>query len=446
MSSSKAPELLLTGADCFLRAFDDEVRRVNRASHASQLVLQLGPGFDAPRFENLIHEVTAAHPVLHAPIRRRGGFGPPAYQLDQARAEFAPPVEIHPTASRSEIPELFYQRMNQPFRGNRGELLRFDVVPQAEGGTQLAMTWLHMLFDGSGSEAFVEWLESVARGEHSCHELPPDEKASVAPGMPEGLPSKERGRRAMSWQRWMGGMAEPTPHSLAGPLAKTQQALRYDVTTFAGEETDTIVATAKDKAGFLTPMLFYLACAIRAHDAVFRARGLDPGAYIVPLPVNIRPKGSQRAIFRTRVSLLWFRVLPEVARDFEALIEDLKAQRVAAIKAGHVENGVIAMDYARFAPMRVYAHMARRSLGGELCSFFFAFTGEFAAGIDTFLDAPIENAFHAPPVPASPGSSAAMSIRKGRLNVTHVHQEGVFREGEREIFQASLRADLLGRS
>ena len=36
----------LTGADCFLRAFDGEVRRLTGASHLSQLVLRLGPGFD----------------------------------------------------------------------------------------------------------------------------------------------------------------------------------------------------------------------------------------------------------------------------------------------------------------------------------------------------------------------------------------------------------------
>ena len=81
---------------------------------------------------------------------------------------------------------------------------------------------------------------------------------------------------------------------------------------------------------------------------------------------------------------------------------------------------------------------------GELCSFFFAFTGDFAAGIDQFLGAPIENAFHAPPVPPSPGSSAAMSVRQGRLNLTHVHQDGLFRDEERSVFQGAFRRDLLG--
>ena len=61
-------------------------------------------------------------------------------------------------------------------------------------------------------------------------------------------------------------------------------------------------------------MLFYLAAAIRAHDAVFRARGVDPGAFVVPLPVNLRPKGAEGAVFRTHVSMLWFHVAAEDAR------------------------------------------------------------------------------------------------------------------------------------
>lgn len=443
MSNSSRAELALTGADCFLRAFDDEVRRRNGASHASQLVLRLGPGFDAPGLARLIEGVAAAHPILHAPIRRRG-FGAPAYHMDAARPDTVPPVEVHPSQPGRALPELFFARMNQRFHGERGELLRLDVVPREEGRTDLAITWLHMLFDGVGSEAFVEWLESVYRQERAVEELPPDDLDNGAPGLPGGLGARERGRRATAWQRWMATMGDPAPRSLAGPVRTVRQALRYDLTTFDPEETGRIVARAKESAGFLTPMLFYLATVIRAHDAVFRARGLAPGAYVVPLPVNLRPKGSEPALFRTRVSLLWFRILPDIVSDFDALVAELKAQRVAAIKAKQIENGAIAMDYARYAPMRVYAHMARRSAKGELCSFFFAYTGEFAAGIDQFLGAPIENGFHAPPVPVSPGSGAAMSLRGGRLNVSHVQQAGLFSEDERGLFQATLRADLLG--
>ncbi len=42
-------------------------------------------------------------------------------------------------------------------------------------------------------------------------------------------------------------------------------------------------------------MLFYLAASVRAHHAVFQVRGVDPRSYVVPLPVNLRREGRERA-------------------------------------------------------------------------------------------------------------------------------------------------------
>ena len=98
---------------------------------------------------------------------------------------------------------------------------------------------------------------------------------------------------------------------------------------------------------------------------------------------------------------------------------------------------------ARYAPMPIYAHMARRGFGGELCSFFFAYTGEFAAGLEELCQARILNAYHSPSVPASPGSGTILCLRKNRLNVVQVYQQGAVGESELAQLRASLRRDLL---
>ena len=133
-----------------------------------------------------------------------------------------------------------------------------------------------------------------------------------------------------------------------------------------------------------------------------------------------------------------------LVQDLDGLVNELKRQRREMIRSGMVEDGVAAMDFARFAPSRLYSTMARRHFGGELCSFFFAFTGPFLAELDRFLGAPILNGFHAAPVPVSPGSAAIMSVRHGRLSVTHVHQRGLLGESELALFRERLFADLLG--
>ncbi len=444
--TSGGPRIVpLTGSDCFLRAFDDEVRRYNGASHVSQLILRLGPGFDVEVLRRLVHEVTVVVPLMRAPIRRRYGVGLPVYRTDLADRMPLPVVTVHASepdgGPTGPLPDAFAARMNDRFLGRRGRLLHFDVVPYADGarGTDLAMSWLHMLFDGTGSETFIAQLDRYFQGTRGAADLMTYDR----PPAPREQMSA-RGQRARAWRAHIAHLGASPPRSLAGPLRSVPQDLRLRVETLGVEETARAIERAKALAGFLTPMLFYLAVTIRAHDRVFRARGLDPGSYVVPLPVNLRPKGVDGAIFRSHVSLLWFQVQQEQVSDLEGLIADLKRQRHASIKGGLVEGGVAAMEFVRFLPKRLYARMTRRGMAGELCSFFFAYTDQFVPAAQSFLGAEILNGFHAPAVTPSPGSCLAMSLRGARLNVTHVYQSDVLAEEEIETMRRSVRADLIG--
>ncbi len=440
------PQVPLTGADCFLRAFDREIRRKAGASHVSQLVLRLGPGFDVELFRKVVEQVALAQPIVRAPIGRRFGFGAPVYRLAAASRCAKPRVRIVDADTRpvpdAQLPDLFAKQLNEPMSAERGELLRFDIVRYAGGaaGSDFAASWLHMLFDGFGSEIFIAWLDACFRGASCADALPCADEFAPTAAPERGL--GVRGDRARAWQKRLEEISAHPPHSLAGPLRRTRQALHYERLRLSAEQTARSSEAAKQRAGFLTPTLFYLAAAIRAHHAVFRARGADPGSYVVPLAVNLRPKGAANAMFRSHVSLVWFQLLPAEVDDLDGLIEALKQQRLAAIKGGQIENAICAMDFARFAPRRLYARMSRSVFRGELCSFFFAFTGDFLAGVEHFLGAEILDGFHVAPVPPSPGSCVAISLRGGRLGATHTYQRGVFSARELEIFRERLRGDL----
>ncbi len=461
MPSRDADVLPLTGADCFLRAFEAEIGRTAGASHLSQLVLRLGPGFDAGAFRELVGEVAGANPILRSPIRRRAALGAPVYRLDRAAPPSAVRVAEHGEASADEhslkddaaplgpIPRAFSRRLNERFDARRGSLVCFDVVPRggAHPGTDVAMTWVHMLFDGSGSEAFVEHLAACSADPSHAREIAITraERGASSPAAAE-LPaaSGARGHMAQAWNVYMQGMKKRPPTSLAGPLRRVRQNLRYRQLRLDDGEARVAMDRAKKTAGFLTPMLFFLAVAVRAHQAVADLRGKSPASWIVPLPVNMRPKGSQGEVFRTHVSLLWFQVTPEETRDLATLIESLKAQRLDAIRTKLVEAGVAAMDFARYAPARAYSWMARRTFGGELASFFFAYTAEFAPAAQSLCGAPILDAFHVPGVPPSPGSAIVFSLRGGGLDVVHVHQDAVLSAREQQVFQDSVLRDLAG--
>jgi hypothetical protein len=249
---------------------------------------------------------------------------------------------------------------------------------------------------------------------------------------------------AMTWQRGMSDLGALRVCSLAGPGHRGQQDLTYEVLSFPEAASASILGRAHSLAGFLTPTLFFLAAAIRAHDSVLRMRGTVPEGYVVPLPVDLRPKGGEGGVFRSRVSLIWLHVAADRTRDPALLLEGLKETRRRAIREHQVANGVAAMDYARYAPARLYALMTRRPMRGELCSFMFAWTGEFCPELRCFYGADVLDGFHAPSVPVSPGSSVVFSMRDGRLNVTHVRQRGVLSDGELERFREVLVRDLTG--
>lgn len=449
MSKWRAPDVVLTGADCFLRAFEYESRRFHGASHLSQLVLRLGHGFDLDAFRGLIAAVARATPIIRAPVGRCFGVGVPVYRLGRAARAPLPVVTVvdveRAPAGRetgdTELPPVFRDRLNARLAIERGELLRFDVVRYAGGaGVDLAMTWAHLLLDGGGSERFVRKLDACFRGAPITDLNADDADHASAPRRTLA----ERGRAARAWQATMIGHGAVPPRSLGGPRRRVPQALAYEVTTLSPAETAVVTARAGAYAGYLTPVLFYLAATIRAHDAVHAGRGTGPGAYLVPLPVNVRPKGVEGAVFRTHASLLWFHVAREHVADLPALVAELMRQRRAWIHDRLIEKGAVAMDLVRALPARLNAAMARRHLGGELASLYFAFTNEFLPGMDAFCGAPILNGFHVPSVMPSPGSAVIMSLRDGRLNVAHIYQSDAVAAEERAQLRAQLFTDLLG--
>jgi hypothetical protein len=234
----------LTGADSFLRAFEYETRRRHGASHLSQLVLRLGAGFDAAAFRSLIENVACATPIVRAPIDRPFGIRPPAYRVARARHAALPPVEIHdaPASRPAVVPPLFSSRLNGSAAIERGELVRFDVVRYGGGaeGSDVAMTWAHLLLDGPGSELFVRALDDCFAHRRVVGDLHADDDAPAAP--PRALAA--RVQCAREWQQRLVAFAAAPPRSLAGPIRDVPQSLGYDVDTLSVAETTAVTRRA----------------------------------------------------------------------------------------------------------------------------------------------------------------------------------------------------------
>ena len=137
----RAGDVPLTGADCFLRAFDAECRSRGGAGHLSQLVLRLGPGLDLERLRHTLEDAAGANPILRAPVLRGPGSLLPVYRTTRP-ASAVPPLELHEArastlhlgerwdlpSSRPPLPGVLFRRLNGVLAIERGSLLRVDAV------------------------------------------------------------------------------------------------------------------------------------------------------------------------------------------------------------------------------------------------------------------------------------------------------------------------------
>ena len=76
--------------------------------------------------------------------------------------------------------------------------------------------------------------------------------------------------------------------------------------TLSNEDSAKLTARVEGMAGALFPMAFYVACAARAHDRVFRHRGREPQGYVVSVPVQTRKRGARGPLFHNQVSIFFF--------------------------------------------------------------------------------------------------------------------------------------------
>ncbi len=426
-----------------------ESRRFFRSSHLAQFVLRFGPGFDPAAFVNLIDRVHRQIPFLRSTVRPKWGglFGPSVYHTgtsDRSAAIYHHSgTSVHRKPETRHFPKRFQQLLNRgPLNLSSDPIIRYDIVT-GNDHTDIAFTWLFLLFDGRGITSFLRLLSRMSDDDLARPPINWSEELQSTVRLPGPL---ERLRIERNWADTMKQLADPSPGSLAGPLRKMPGRLRYRVHRFTKQEAAAADKQARKEAGALSPMLFYLAVSIRAHHRVFQLRSNVPDQYLVPVAVDLRTRTKISPIFRNHVSFLWFCVPPSPVTDRTELIDSLVKQKRSQIQSGFPRKMAIAMENNRYLPTAIGRRLLRSQTEGELCSFFFAFTGELFDGISALCGGRLQDGFPTAGVPPSPGSSFVWSRVHGRLHLTHLFQQGVVRPGEREAMQEQIRNDIPGTS
>jgi hypothetical protein len=433
-------------ADCFALALDTFMRRTGQGGQVSQSVLALYRPPDVARLRAGLARLLAKHPLLVARQRRDWKTWLPYWELRPAPDGGLPlglwreqGAGSH-LAGATEVPaagDLLQRIMSEPLPAV-GEMPchgRFDVVEQRTGGCLAALSWSHLLVDGKGAELLLEEIARLCAG----IDLPDEPPPSARPRM--GWIAQFR--RAKPALDHLTGLQETGTPSLGGPKPRQGRGF-YEVLTLSAPETAAVRARL-DKLGVgLFPFTFYVACVARAHDRVFRARGVEPPGYGISVPIQTRKRGARGPLFHNHVAVLYFNPRRADLGTIAATTVAMKTQFAEMTRRKISESFNALLTLMQRAPPALFFWIIRAQFKGEICSCFHSYTGPFAPELTEFAGARVTNAYHLPCLGTPPGTGLFFGEHAGRLNITLSWRAGALSDAERRLMTAQLRADLLG--
>jgi hypothetical protein len=299
----------------------------------------------------------------------------------------------------------------------------------------VALSWSHLLIDGKGAELVLAEIGRLCDGvDVAC-----DAKEPVKPV----LTFQEKIKKTKAAVYRLEDLAKVGAPSLAGPRPRQGRGY-YQVITLNPADSAKLAARVEGMAGALFPMTFYVACAARAHDRVFRHRGREPKGYVVSVPVQTRKRGARGPLFHNQVSIFFFSAVREALGSIEAATTSMKQQFAEMTRGKLDESFLNILELMMRLPSWMFMRVVRWQFKGEMCSFFHSHTGAFAPEMTEFAGAQITNAYHLPCLATPPGTGLFFCERGGQVNITVTWREGCLSDEERRLMLEQTMEDLFG--
>jgi len=422
------------------------MRRSGQGGNLAQAVLELSGPVAFADVERGVQRLSVQFPILGARVERTLPVNAPFWRL---------PRQTRP------VPLMFWRESGVSSVGasdRRGEVrdvrqlllarigsqlpeeanLCIDVIDRSDGTSTLSLTWKHVLLDAKGAELLLTALARL--GEEPPVEVAP---AQTAPETVGNASWRGRMERASTIGHRLNELKEPGFRSLGGPIPR-RAGPRYEVMTLDGRDARRILERAEQFSGVFAQTAFFLACAIRAHHAIFTKRRETAGSFVASIPMQTLRKGAGGPVFQNHLSILFFGLGCDQVQDLKAMTKVLREQLADMLRSRLDQSWTIGLDLARRVPSPILMRLIRKRFGGEIASFFHSFTGPFAPEVRTLFGADVRNAYHAPAVAQPPGTGIFVGEHGSRINVTLSWREGSLTEHEASCMLASLRDDFLG--
>ena len=410
------------GCDTLMLGFDYELRRCGFAGNSCQIILELSADVDPIRLEQRLAELARQHPILCSRPGRSLNLKP-CWKPTRAM----PRVRVH--ANVTGLPQ---QLFNESLDIHHGELMRFDLIEHT-----LIFTWTHALMDAKSAEYFLALVGDDNVPMPKSGEDWYARRAMLAGGL------RARGRQAWRELERLDQFQKALPVSLATRRQSATRTMKYRVVTLSREDSARVRAHASRLCGFLGETNFHLAAtALELHRLHERA-GCPSASYVLPIPIGLRPKGTNAPLFSNQITMMLHQLLPEQLTTLEQAIATVKTKNMEYLRDEHINPGIALAQMFRCLPKPLYMRMIKHELRGEICSLFFGETAAVDSALQKFLGAEIEKFTHVPAVTVPPGLGVVFYRFCDQLQFTLVHADGTLTDNEAADFALRLGERLL---
>jgi len=280
------------------------------------------------------------------------------------------------------------------------------------------LTWFHPLMDARGGENLLTHLNELDRHETTAPwgDTPP---AFVSD--PDRRSLVQRGRIAGGNLKYLKTLAPVPPVSPGGPPVPPGRACFRRQSFTAPEATDQRAARE---------ICWRVAVVGKAMTELWRRRDLADVPCLLPISVDVRPKGELGATFGNHLAFHFARFRPSDTADVPALARTLRRQMADALRDGQIEANQVALEFLQYQPLSRMLRVLPWTTDGELFSFNCADLADWPSALAECFGRRVTNAYHVPVVPPRPGIGVFFNRCQARNNVVVSWIEGVVTEAE----------------
>jgi hypothetical protein len=328
-----------------------------------------------------------------------------------------PPVRQRAVATAEAFHQAVHSELNAAIDPRREAPLRFlilDEAPPTAGlRSVLVMTWFHPLMDPRGAQNLLHHLVDLDGHEGDA---PWGAAVPAFTPAPDARPFRERGRLARKSLEHMRSVSRLP--SVAAPAGRTGPVC-FHQESFVERHP----RAGPDRA---TRDIWWRLAVVGKAMREIRARGDLPDApFLLPIAVDLRPKGEPGPSFGNMLAFHFARFRPSDTADTPRLASALRSQMAEAVRQGQIEANEAAMTFLQYRPLAMVRRAVRSIPGGDAFSFNCADVADFPTALARCFGRRVVNAYHVPAVPPRPGVGVFFNRCADRNNLVVAWIEGV---------------------